>query len=215
MFIFTIRPQYIHTRRITVIVIAEKPKYPLLEPHAGIKMVQVLGSPVYPCGLALFLQVTVDDAQSQLLEVGKPYSTSASSIHYPIRLVEKTVTQMGPVVTNAKAEVYNTLTGEKTVLPVHVNLVPIKEQPQSKFVVCCKSHNFWWCIRWQKVLDLKLSSLKEGVLYFKLDSEMKERRYSTRSVTLKHTQHKLSLAWQIIHRKHQRMYCHGNQTHNW
>ena len=28
----------------------EKPKYPLLESHAGIKMVQVLGSPVYICG---------------------------------------------------------------------------------------------------------------------------------------------------------------------
>ena len=76
--------------------------------------------------------MTVDDGQSQLLEVGKPFSSSSSSIHYPIRLVEKTIHQIGPVVTNAKAEVYNTLTGEKTVLPVHVNLVPLKEQPRGK-----------------------------------------------------------------------------------
>ena len=34
----------------SVILIAGKPEYPQFEPHVGIKMVQVLGSPLYICG---------------------------------------------------------------------------------------------------------------------------------------------------------------------
>ena len=40
----------IHTWRTTVILIQEKPKDPQFEHHAGIKMAQVLGSPLYICG---------------------------------------------------------------------------------------------------------------------------------------------------------------------
>ena len=42
MFIFMLRPQYICTWQITV---KKNPKYPQLEPHTGIRMVQVLGAP--------------------------------------------------------------------------------------------------------------------------------------------------------------------------
>ena len=51
VFIFTRRPQYIHTWRITVSLIVGKPWLPHLEPHARIKMAQVLGYLVYICDL--------------------------------------------------------------------------------------------------------------------------------------------------------------------
>ena len=54
VFIFTLRPRYIRTWRIPVILIAgKKPEYPKFKPHAGIKMVQVLGCLVYICGYYL------------------------------------------------------------------------------------------------------------------------------------------------------------------
>ena len=56
----TIKRVYLYTHtavhspwRIKVIFTAENPEYPQLEPHVGIKMMQVLGSPVYICGEAI------------------------------------------------------------------------------------------------------------------------------------------------------------------
>ena len=43
----------IRTWRTTIILITEKPEDPQFEPHAGIKMVEVLGSLVYICGYPL------------------------------------------------------------------------------------------------------------------------------------------------------------------
>ena len=50
VFIFMLKPQYICTWQITIILSRKKPEYPQLELHAGTKMPQVLGSLVYICG---------------------------------------------------------------------------------------------------------------------------------------------------------------------
>ena len=55
-FTFMLRPQYICTWRITVILIGGKPEYPQFEPHAGIKMAHFLGSTVYICGFYRYVR---------------------------------------------------------------------------------------------------------------------------------------------------------------
>ena len=49
LFIFTLRLQDIHTWRITVILMVRKTRTPQLDPHTGIKIAQVLRSPVHIC----------------------------------------------------------------------------------------------------------------------------------------------------------------------
>ena len=54
LFIFTLRPQLMQVAyaldKLRLFWLREKPEDPQFEPHAGIKMAQVLGSPVYIYG---------------------------------------------------------------------------------------------------------------------------------------------------------------------
>ena len=91
MFILTLRPQYIRTWLITVILIfRKKPEYPQLEPHAAIKMAQVLGSLVYICGscrvwytVTEFIPLTVPKQYDRIIVMfhHNLWSTLSASLH--------------------------------------------------------------------------------------------------------------------------------------
>ncbi|XP_022099452.1 nuclear pore membrane glycoprotein 210-like isoform X2 [Acanthaster planci] len=73
------------------------------------------------------LRVTVAD--SQLIQVTKPYSVNAHTLHYPVQLVDAAQRQFDSVVKTTEVELYDSLTGQKSVIPVGVNLVPLVERP--------------------------------------------------------------------------------------
>ena len=75
-------------------------------------------------------QVSVADGS--LVEVAKHYSINANTLHYPIRLTDSAARQYGSVVLTTEIEFYDSLTGQKQVIPVGVNMVPLMEQAKSQ-----------------------------------------------------------------------------------
>ena len=84
MFIFTLRWQYIRNWWIMFILIVGKTWIPQLEPHDGIKMAQVLGSPVYICGLCTGLDRVSSKMHVDVTAKLKSYKPGLSNL-WPAR----------------------------------------------------------------------------------------------------------------------------------
>ncbi len=70
-------------------------------------------------------------ADSSLIEVAKHYSINANTLHYPVRLADSAARQYGSVVMTTEIEFYDSLTGQKQVIPVGVNMVPLAGQAKA------------------------------------------------------------------------------------
>ncbi|XP_071795697.1 nuclear pore membrane glycoprotein 210-like isoform X2 [Asterias amurensis] len=74
----------------------------------------------------------VSVADGSLVEVAKHYSINANTLHFPIRLTDSAARQYGSVVLTTEIEFYDSLTSQKQVIPVGVNMVPLMEQAKSQ-----------------------------------------------------------------------------------
>ena len=83
------------TSRITVILITRKTQRPQFEPHAGIKMAQVLGSPLYICGA-----VTKICEQTGLAYSANLLAQSACSKNGSSTISRGTITHLHSVIAN-------------------------------------------------------------------------------------------------------------------
>nr|XP_054758778.1 nuclear pore membrane glycoprotein 210-like isoform X1 [Lytechinus pictus] len=70
------------------------------------------------------LQASTND--TDIIALGKPGYAGRTLKKFPVALVDSSLTQYGPAILHTTVELSNTVTGQRTVVPIKINLVPVK-----------------------------------------------------------------------------------------
>ena len=78
---------------------------------------------------------------TDVIALGKPTFMGRNTKKFPIALVESSISQYGPAVLSATVELSDSVTGQRSVVPIRINLVPMKKVPVTtgKTYICSKN----------------------------------------------------------------------------